>query len=119
MNIDEHIARQFGRKRTFRVPENYFNNFHEQIMRSVEKCHPHAAMNKTLARIRPYVYAAACAALLLICTGVYMQSYEKDKNSAMLVTKYESTEGQDASLEQVADYMMLDDDDMYAYFNEE
>ena len=62
MKDDKELMARCGRKTPFKVPEGYFEHFHEQLMESLPEPEimPVATTNVTLlARIKPWFYMAA------------------------------------------------------------
>lgn len=122
MNTDEQfIVEHFGKKRYFRVPDNYFRIFHDRMMDAVVKnggC-PHS--EKTTAhRIRLIACAAACVAVLLVCGVCFMKSAVESKNDGQVQSvRADVNDAENSFVEQVADYLMIDNDDLYAYIADE
>ncbi len=112
MNEEKYIEERVGKRNPFRVPDGYFDQFPEQLMNSLPKRQPKAK----LIWLRPIFYAAAGICALMICTGVYFALSEEPKHEATLVT----TPQQEVydEFDEAADYMMLDNHDIYALLSE-
>lgn len=112
MKEEKYIEDRVGKRNPFLVPDGYFDQFPEQFMNSLPKRQPKA---KSI-WLRPIFYAAASICALLICTGAYLALSEEPKHEATLVT----TPQQEVydEFDEAADYMMLDNHDIYALLSE-
>jgi len=112
MNEEKYIEDRVGKRNPFLVPDGYFDQFPEQFMNSLPKRHSKA---KSI-WLRPIFYAAASICLLLISTGAYLALSEEPKHETALVT----TPQQEVydEFDEAADYMMLDNHDIYALLSE-
>ena len=88
MEEEKYIEEKVGKRNPFRVPEGYFDNLTAQIMESLPEQKPKA---KTVWLRKPMYYAAAHAV-------------QQD------VT--------DEAFDEAADYMMLDNHEIYALLSE-
>jgi hypothetical protein len=68
--------------------------------------------------MRPVIWAAASVAALLICTGAYLAVSDESKHEATLVVQPQQQEVYDDEFDEAADYMMLDNHDIYALLSE-
>ena len=62
MKEEKQLIAQCGKKQPFKVPEGYFEQFHEQLMSSLPKTTPKpapATKVTLMARIKPWLYMAA------------------------------------------------------------
>lgn len=106
--------RQNIRKEPFRAPEGYLDSFTADIMKRI----PSEAQPITMSqrRGRAVWYSAACITLLLGLSAMaylYMPD-DKDMNIAT-----QSAEGQQTyNVDDVADYAMLDHQDIYEIISE-
>lgn len=112
----------FGKERHFRVPDGYFDAFQERIMKRVEEGYP-AAQGKTPARrMRLIACAAACAAVIFVLLGTLLSSSgsaPQDREQQVLSSNTDDAELENSTIDQAVDYMMLDNDDLYAYIADE
>lgn len=122
MNTDEQFIEQnFGKERHFRVPDNYFSTFHERIMKRVEEECPYTKRKTPVRRIRLIACVAACTAAVLVLLGTLLPGFgsaQKDKVQ-VLAASTDDAEQENCFMDQAADYMMLDNDDLYAYIADE
>ncbi len=106
--------RQNIRKEPFRAPEGYLDSFTADIMKRI----PAEAQPITMSqrRGRAVWYSAACISLLLGLSAMaylYMPD-EKDMNIATQHTENQQT----YNVDDVADYAMLDHQDIYEIISE-
>ncbi len=108
---------------SFKVPDGYFDTLTERIM---EKIPEESASEKAVSvnMWRRYSFrAAAAVALVVIGIGTYSlfqknETYEPRQQTAAVAEK--QTNGQSAeAIDQVADYIMCDNHDLYAYLSGE
>lgn len=112
MNEEEYIREKMGTRNPFTVPEGYFDQLAEQIIESLPAdASPRPAIIRYL---RPLLYAAACVALAVAVSIVF-------RNSANVATDHYVAQHQetnatysDAYIDEMADYAMLDNEDIYA-----
>jgi len=116
-----YLEKQVGRSNPFRVPEGYFDSLPDEVMKRIDAAGAPAGAAETVSRprkkarlfsLRPVIrYAAASVAALVICAAVYVSSStSSDQQEATAA----AATVEDASFDEVADYMMLDNADIYA-----
>lgn len=119
MNKDEcFIIDRFGKDRHFLTPDNYFVDFHDRIMKVVneDNCVPlHSGYAN---RKRIFAVVAACVAVLLVCTGIVLSS-NLFGTSPIFASNAAVTEVESNAMDVAADYMMIDNDDVYSYLTYE
>lgn len=104
----------------FSVPEGYFDKLTERVMGQLpeDEQRPIKKANK-IRRLFPYAAAASVVAAA-IGIGIYLKfsdSQQPDQNHAQQVQVAHNYE--EPAIEEVADYIMYDDTDLYAYIAEE
>jgi hypothetical protein len=122
MMEEKYLIEKVGKENPFRVPEGYFDTLSSQIMAKVEAegVAPRdiKAGKEKRAKVlwlRPVLYAAASVCALFISVVAY-QSYSEQgvaapaqsvvANNQMITT--------DEYFDEAADYVMLDNEDIYA-----
>jgi len=128
MTEEEKLIGQFGKENPFRVPEGYFDNFASSLMEKLPELSEDETKEKEahettkvveigfLQRMRKY--AAAIVVLLVVGSGaLYMMSGQEEETSVQAKVEHVSTEQMDEeyTIDQIADYAMLDNEDFYAY----
>lgn len=85
MNTDNELKAQYGTKRPYKVPDGYFDQFHEQLMNSLPEMVPEATPTTKvtlMARIKPWLYMAAMfAGIIFMAQGImYIQEQSLDSD---------------------------------------
>ena len=133
MELEKELLSKFGNRRPFKLPDGYFDSLEMRVMSqiasentktSIEKQCSHknrAIFNK---RLCPLMIAASFVGIMLI-GAVAMHFFKNERNEATAQRNNVSThttisttkENSDNTeyLEEAAEYMMLDNDDVYAY----
>lgn len=117
---EEKLIRQFGKIESFKVPDGYFEDFTSQLMNKLpEKSHKKGIFKfhpmVWSSRLRGGIAAAVIAATLTI--GVYtyfgkfnvVNSYERSS-----MPQKENLDQVKSNFDQMADYTMMDNEDIYA-----
>ena len=119
MNEEMYIQEKVGKRNPFRVPEGYFDNLTAQVMQQLPEQPQRRAKSVFM---RPVFYAAASVCALLVAGAAWMWHAEADSTSATPVQAQADVQSQqDANgeyLEEAADYMMLDNHEIYSYLAE-
>lgn len=113
MEEEKYIENRVGKRNPFRVPENYFDGFSARMMQLLPEQEKSRSKSMWL---RPWLYAAACVCVLIISATIWLALPEKEAQQAP-VAVVEQLETSDA-FDEAADYMMLDNYDIYAYLSE-
>ena len=129
MESDEkYIASHFGREQHFGVPEGYFDTLAESIMKNVETADavapaPTVRMASTMrvgwwTRYRKVVAAAACVLFIGGGAATYFAVADNHNGEDALSASAGKSAVQQASgayaYDEMADYSMLDSDDIYS-----
>ena len=122
MKEELYLIEKFGKQNHFKVPEGYFDTLTSQIMAKVdaegaapEK--PVKVKNAKMVWLRPLLYAAACGCALFISVASYL-SYE-DRSVAAPAENIVAFQTVDDSFDEAADYVMIDNQDIYACLSSE
>ena len=111
-----------SRKEPFQVPEGYFDNLVGEIMAKLPEQKELDGAGQTdsrkvvpltpslYARLRPVLYVAACLLVAVLSFAVYFADSD-EKEGQQVATQYSY---KDASIDEVVDYMMADNSDIYA-----
>ena len=132
MKEEQLLKQKFGSQRPFKVPEGYFDSLEKSLMQNVVEP---AVPNKRpaiKAFMRPLKWAACFAAVLLVSGTIYFNSLEKEsyqnhvwhqtynQNHADNISEnMSSSVYADYILDEISDYAMLDNDDIYSYVENE
>lgn len=120
MNEEMYIQEKVGKRNPFRVPEGYFENLTAQVMQNLPeqpKCRTKSVF------MRPVFYAAASVCALLVAGAAWMWHPATEATSSVDAAQAQAVPQvqQDASgeyLDEAADYMMLDNHEIYSYLAE-
>ena len=132
-NDELYLKKTVGNRNPFRVPEGYFEQFTEQLMQQLPEREQTVAKQVDMAQqqsdnqprarkvqMRPWLYAAACTALALMLGVSYyfMQSPATSTESAPVAVVTPTTTPDYSYIDEVADYAMLDNTEIYACLSE-
>ena len=92
-------------KTPFRVPEGYFDSLTAKVMQQL----PEQPKRSLIAKLRPWMYAAACVVAVLFTATIYF--YPSDNQQQVATTA-------DSYIDDIADYVMADNNDIYACLND-
>lgn len=110
MNEEQYIKSRMGGKNPFQVPEGYFDRLTAKVMQQL----PEQPKRSLMARLRPWMYAAACVVTVLFTATVYF--YSTDNQQQTVATAGITTA--DSYIDDIADYVMADNNDIYACLTE-
>jgi hypothetical protein len=123
-NEERYIKEKIGDKSPFRVPEDYFDQLASRVMSQLpeqqelsKKSMQQPRRQARLVALRPWLYAAACviAIVVLTLTLHFHQRVAEPLEQPMAAV---STPVDDEYIDDVADYVMLDNTEIYAYLAE-
>lgn len=120
MNTEERLQEMFGKENPFKVPENYFESFTDKMMGQLPMREAKVVKMDFWKKYRAVAIAAACVCAVLFSAGVYIYSndMEIDNAGSPLASTDQITEtpvGSEDDFDMMADYVMIDNNDMYAY----
>lgn len=114
MNREEKYLRQrFGSESPFLVPEDYFKDFSAKMMEQLPETTARTVTMHTSRwrNWRPYVAAASVCAVIF-GAGLFYSNHLSDPVPAYTAAKATAVE---TTIDQAADYAMIDNDDIYSY----
>lgn len=123
-NEERYIKEKIGDKSPFRVPEDYFDQLASRVMSQLpeqqelsKKSMQQPRRQARLVALRPWLYAAACviAIVVLTLTLHFHQRVAEPLEQPMAAVL---TPVDDEYIDDVADYVMLDNTEIYAYLAE-
>ncbi len=116
---EKYLESRIGKKNSFRVPEGYFENLTAQVIQHL----PEQAGAKVVEmrptifeKLRPVLYVAACLAIAVFSLAIYLDRVEDVSEQQVVV---ENTVSGDQYFEEVADYAMIDNYEIYACLTNE
>lgn len=122
METDSELRAQYGTRRPFAVPKDYFDTLGQRVARNIEaetaQGNTVKAVQKSLwQRLSPLLAAASIAGVAAL---VGLAAYQPD-NAPMANTAVANANGTEAigeytdELDRMADYTMIDKDDVYIF----
>lgn len=114
MNEEKYIIERVGKENPFRVPEGYFDSLASEVMARVDASEAPAPRKARQVWLRPVLYAAASVCALFISVAAY-QSFSSQPSAKPIAQQVEAAihQGED-SFDEAADYLMVDNQDIYA-----
>ena len=124
MKTEENLKEMFGRKNPFKVPENYFETLADNIISQLpEESSAKVVKMSVWKKYRVHFLAAACVLSVLFSAGIYISIKENTKDAQVFdktsVEMAETTIETEDAFDEMADYVMVDKEDMYAYISGE
>ena len=129
-NDDLCLKETVGNRNPFRVPDGYFEQLTQQVMQQLPDREPSVAKQVDMAQkpvsqprarkvqMRPWLYAAACTALALMLGVSYyfMQSPATSTDAAPMASAVPAANAtlDNSYIDDMADYAMLDNTEIYA-----
>lgn len=129
MEVEHQLYSTYGNKRPFTVPDHYFSDLSSQIMANIPVEEPVKTSDNTvktkkshfvlIRRVRPLAIAAAMIGIVMIAFWSFADYTSNQKSAADAPEKGVggalSKATSSDSFDEAADYIMMDEDDMYAY----
>lgn len=106
MTEEKFLEERMTKQNPFRVPEGYFESFADHVM---EQLPPQQQKAKHMP-LRPWMYAAACLLVAVFCVAVYFSRID----TAVTTSEMSQMAVTDTYMEEAADYVMIDNTDIYA-----
>lgn len=124
MRTEEKLKEMFGRENPFKVPENYFETLADNIISQLpEESSARVVKMSVWKKYRVHLLAAACVLSVLFSAGIYVSVKENTKEAQVFdktrVEVAETTIEAEDAFDEMADYVMIDKEDMYAYISGE
>lgn len=114
------LEKTFGKPNLFKVPEGYFETFEESVMDKIAKP---ATSKSTIKRfLRPMLYAACVMAVAMFSSLYLFNTKNKDIDHIANIThsaNMASPAYHDLTFEEMSDYAMYDNDDLYSFIADE
>ena len=128
MNYEEkEMQVRFGKENPFRVPEGYFDQLADRVMAQLPERDQQAEQvtlssgrrpKSRLVTLRPWLYAAACT-IAVVVMGITFYSHNAAEEQSLASTSITNTNTTTTNTEsqyidEAADYVMLDNAEIYA-----
>lgn len=116
MNDEAMLEQKFGKQNPFRVPDGYFSDFEKKLLENISA--PKPVRKPLIYRLKPWAWAAGTAAAVVFGVVFYMgksASVVSDSQTSSRITVAGTHDNTDYLIEEVSDYAMLDNGDIYSY----
>ena len=123
MEEEKYLIERVGKQNPFKVPEGYFDTLASQVMAKVDAekgaqvVEIRKAKKAKTVWLRPLLYAAACGCVLFVSVASYLS--HEDQSIAAPTESAVAVQTMDYSFDEAADYMMIDNQDIYACLSSE
>ena len=120
---DKDIQERFGKDNPFRVPAGYFDQLTERVMSQLPEREQQAEQISLTERrpksrrvaLRPWLYAAACVVVLVVMSVVWLFHQQPVTPQVAVASPVSGATTSDSSyMDEAADYVMLDNAEIYA-----
>ncbi|MCD8290066.1 MAG: hypothetical protein LUC91_01020 [Prevotella sp.] len=124
MRDDFILEQKFGRELSFKVPQNYFNQFEKQLLENLPELPEKEVAPKTFISkyFRRIASVAACIAVIIVSSLIYFNNniHNDLRSNVNVVNEHEiSSVYADFVIDEYSDYALLDNDDFYSYVMDE
>jgi len=117
MEEEKYVREKLGQQNPFRVPDGYFENLAQSIMSQLpEEKAAVVEMPRRRRWLRPLAAAAACAVVAVAGVTAWQHRSEAQQQEQQTVVAQTPT---DDYVDHLADYAMVDNEDIYACLVEE
>lgn len=118
MGKEENILRKVGTKNPFRVPNQYFENFTQELMGKLpEKESLPSLPEPTLwQRVKPWIYMTAMFCGIMLSVRIFVG--EPKKNEFPPISQTEAENLPDEDWEIIINRIMMDDYTLYQYLTD-
>ena len=121
---EKYLIEKVGKENPFKVPEGYFDTLSSQIMAKVEAegvaprdIKAGKEKRAKVVWLRPVLYAAASVCALFISVVAYQSHSDKGTAAPTQTVVANNQMLMDDYFDEAADYVMLDNQDIYAYLS--
>ncbi len=120
MKEEELLRQAVGDKQPFKVPEGYFDSLSGRITGPLPACELRMTSGTANRKRRLRLLAAAACMCGVLCVGsAYYMSRDAGAVADATNVKAQYMYNEDTYIEEVADYAMLDNQDLYSYLSGE
>lgn len=123
-NEETIIQENLGKQNPYRVPEGYFDSFYEKLMAELpEHTKPEIVAMPQRSRLRflrPALLAAACLCVAIFSITLFFSHQQEtpEQTPVAAATSTTNTVDEEEYMDEAADYVMLDNADIYACLSE-
>ena len=114
MHEEKYLNERMSKQNPFRVPEGYFDDFATQVMAKLPERESQPVVAKRVSFLRPWMAVAASLVVAIFSVAVYFTHVGGQQEQPQQASATVS----DAYMDAAADYAMIDNTEIYAYFVE-
>lgn len=117
MGKEDNLLRKVGTKNPFNVPDNYFEDFTQNLMDRLPEKEPMPPMQEITLwqRVKPWIYMAAMFCGIMLSVRVFVGEPQKDE---FPVTQAEAESLPDEEWEIMMDMTLIDDYSLYQFLTD-
>lgn len=116
MSEDILLEQKFGKQNPFRVPEGYFSDFEKKLLENIPV--PVSAKKPLFRRLAPWLLGAVSTAAA-VCGVVFFAGRPSSDDAVIsgnaAAMTMQAQDDTDYIIDEVSDYAMLDNSDLYSY----
>ena len=118
MGKEDNLLRKVGTENPFRVPDQYFEDFTQELMNKLPEKEPMTSMPEITLwqRVKPWIYMTAMFCGIMLSVKIFVGNPSKDEFPAISQTEVENLPDED--LEIMIDRIMMDDYTLYQYLTD-
>jgi len=117
MGKEDNLLRKVGTKNPFNVPDNYFEDFTQNLMDRLPEKEPMPPMQEITLwqRVKPWIYMAAMFCGIMLSVRVFVGEPQKDE---FPITQAEAESLPDEEWEIMMDMTLIDDYSLYQFLTD-
>lgn len=118
MGKEDNLLRKVGTENPFRVPDQYFEDFTQELMNKLPEKEPMTSMPEITfwQRVKPWIYMTAMFCGIMLSVKIFVGNPSKDEFPVISQTEVENLPDED--LEIMIDRIMMDDYTLYQYLTD-
>lgn len=118
MGKEDNLLRKVGTGNPFRVPDQYFEDFTQELMNKLPEKEPMTSMPEITLwqRVKPWIYMTAMFCGIMFSVKIFVGNPSKDEFPVISQTEVENLPDED--LEIMIDRIMMDDYTLYQYLTD-
>lgn len=118
MGKEDNLLRKVGTENPFRVPDQYFEDFTQELMNKLPEKEPMTSMPEITLwqRVKPWIYMTAMFCGIMLSVKIFVGNPSKDEFPVISQTEVENLPDED--LEIMIDRIMMDDYTLYQYLTD-
>lgn len=118
MGKEDNILRKVGTRNPFQVPNNYFEDFTQELMNKLPEKEPMPSMPELTLwqRVKPWIYMAAMFCGIMLSVRIFVGKPQQEDFPAISPMEVENVSEEDWEI--IIDRIMMDDYTLYQYLTD-